>query len=222
MKTDVLVLGAGMAGVSAALHLQARGRATALLASLGLVDRNGDRWLDAPDGKTARLTLLTQKGRTALERGAAVIRDELAKIGLGIDVVSLDGAALIERFLSGRNFDAVYFSVLMSSTDPALNADFWMSHGYAHVWHLHQKAPATDWEREIDVLMARQMRSFDQTERKAVFDRMQALFAEHLPMVHFVAPKVFAGASARIANVTPALSRPQLLWSPDTIAVRPK
>lgn len=194
-------------------------QAQALLASIGLVDRNGDRLLDDPEGKTARLTMLTQKGRTALERGAAVIRDEVAKLGLTIDVVTLDGAALIQRFLSARDFDAVYFSVLMSSTDPALNGDFWMSTGYAHVWRLHQRTPATSWEREIDELMKRQMRSFDETERKAAFDRVQALFAEQLPMVHFVAPKVFAAASARVTNLTPALSRPQLLWSPDTIAV---
>jgi peptide/nickel transport system substrate-binding protein len=195
-------------------------RAQALLASLGLVDRNGDRLLDDPQGQTARLTVLTQKGRTALERGAAVIRDEMAKIGLTIDVVALDGAALIQKFLSGRDFDAVYFSVSTSDTDPALNADFWMSTGYAHVWRLHQTQPATEWERQIDELMTRLMRTFDERERRSAFDRVQVLFAEHLPMVHFVAPKVFAVASSRVANVTPALSRPQLLWSPDTIAAR--
>lgn len=194
-------------------------RAKALLASIGLADRNGDGLLDDALGQ-ARLTLLTQKGRTALERGAAFVRDEMKKVGLAVDVVGLDGAALIQRFLSGKDFDAVYFSVLTSDTDPALNADFWVSTGYAHVWRLHQKEPATPWERRIDELMARQMRSFDQSERKAAFDEVQALFAEHLPMIYFVAPKVFAAASARVANVTPGLSRPQLLWSPDTLAVK--
>jgi hypothetical protein len=40
-----------------------------------------------------------------------------------------------------------------------------------------------------------------------------------LPIVHFVAPKVFVAASSRVMNLTPVLSRPQLLWTPDTIAV---
>ena len=75
-------------------------RARALLASIGLTDRNGDGLLeDAPD-RPARFTLLTQKGQTALERGAAVIRDELKKIGLTVDVVTLDGNALVERFVT--------------------------------------------------------------------------------------------------------------------------
>ena len=45
------------------------------------------------------------------------------------------------------------------------------------------------------------------------------MFAEHLPVVHFVAPRIFVGVSSRLTNLTPAVSRPQLLWAADTIAV---
>ncbi len=48
--------------------------------------------LDDPRNQPARFVLLTQKGQTALERGAAVIRDELKKIGLLVDVVPLEGS----------------------------------------------------------------------------------------------------------------------------------
>jgi hypothetical protein len=48
---------------------------------------------------------------------------------------------------------------------------------------------------------------------------VQQIFAEHLPAIYFVAPHVFAASSTRVANVTPAVQRPQLLWSPDTVAV---
>ena len=58
-----------------------------LLASIGLADRNGDGLLEDAQNRPARFTLLTQKGRPNLERGAAVIRDELKKIGLTVDVV---------------------------------------------------------------------------------------------------------------------------------------
>ena len=104
-------------------------QALELLASIGLTDRNGDGRLEDAQGRPARFTLLTQRGRTPLERGAAVIRDELAKIGLIVDVVALDGAAVVQKFVSGRDYDAVYFSVFTSDTDPAINADFWFSSG---------------------------------------------------------------------------------------------
>jgi peptide/nickel transport system substrate-binding protein len=163
---------------------------------------------------------LTQRGRTPLERGAAVIRDELAKIGLIVDVVALDGAAVIQKFVSGRDYDAVYFSFFTSDTDPAINADFWFSAGSAHVWNIGQTTPATEWERQIDEVMRRQIGAADEVERKRLFDQVQAIFAAHLPIVNFVAPKVYAASASRVVNVTPALSRPQLLWSPDSIAVR--
>src|SRR5262249_35705966 len=64
-------------------------RAKMLLAGIGLTDRNGDGMLEDAQGRPARFTLLTQKGQTPLERGCAVIRDQLKKLGLAVDVVAL-------------------------------------------------------------------------------------------------------------------------------------
>jgi peptide/nickel transport system substrate-binding protein len=191
-----------------------------LLASIGLTDRDGDGMLESQDGKPARFSLATMKGQTALERGAAVIRDELKAVGLGVDVVLLEGNALVTLFLSGKNFDAVYFHFGATDTDPALSAGFWMSSGGEHVWNPRQESPATPWELRIDELMAAQMASIDDNERKRLFTEVQRIFAEELPVVHFAAPKIFVAASTRVANLQPVLSRPQLVWSPDTIAVR--
>jgi len=195
-------------------------RAKSLLARIGLSDRNGDGTAEDARGVPARLTLLTAKGQTALERGSAVIRDELKKIGLTIDVVPLEGNALVQKFLSGKDYDAVYFHLTSTDTDPALNADFWLTTGGAHVWNLGQKTPSTDWEQQIDQLMVRHATALDDTERRRIFVEVQKIFAAHLPMVYFAAPRVFVGASKRMMNLTPAVSRPQLLWSADTIAVR--
>ena len=142
-------------------------------------------------------------------------------IGVTVDVVPLEGADLIQRFASSRAYEAVYFSVLMSDTDPAINLDYWMSHGSAHIWNHEQSTPVTEWERRIDTLMDEQVHTGDEARRKALFDEVQQIYAEHLPSLHFAAPKVYAVASARVTNVKPAISRPQLLWAPDIIAVRP-
>ena len=64
------------------------------------------------------------------------------------------------------------------------------------------------------------MASIDEAERTRLFAEVQRIFAEELPVVHFAAPKIFVAASTRVVNLQPVLSRPQLLWSPDTIAVR--
>jgi peptide/nickel transport system substrate-binding protein len=192
--------------------------ATRVLASIGLSDRNGDGVLEDARNQPARFTLLTQKGRPNLERAAAVIRDQLKTIGLTVDVATLDGAAVIDRFLNAK-YDAVYFNADKTDLDPGTNPDFWFSSGSAHPWNLEQKTPATDWERRIDELMARQIASSDDNERKRLYDDVQKIFSEHLPIVYFVAPRIYAAHSARVINLTPTESRPQLLWRPDLVAV---
>jgi hypothetical protein len=38
-------------------------------------------------------------------------------------------------------------------------------------------------------------------------------------MIYFVAPRIYVAHSARVLNLEPSESRPQLLWRPETIAV---
>ena len=191
-----------------------------LLAQIGLVDRNHDGIVEDASGQPARLTLLTAKGQTALERGARDLSDQLRTIGLTVDVVALDGNALVQTFVSGQKYDAVYFHLTSTSADPALNRDFWLSSGDAHIWNPHQKTASTEWERQIDELIGRNVSALDETTRAASFVEAQKIFAAHQPMVYFAAPRVMVAASARMTNLAPAVSRPQLLWAADTIAVK--
>ena len=190
-----------------------------LLASIGLTDRDGDGMLEDANGQRARFTLMTQKGRPNLERGAAVIREELKKIGLTVDVAAVDVSQLIDAFVVRQKYDSVYFNPLKTDLDPGANGDFWLSSGSAHIWNLSQKTPATEWEKRIDELMARQIASPSDAERKQLYDEVQKIFDEHLPAVYFVAPRIYAAHSTRVLNLTPSEARPQLLWRPETVAV---
>ncbi len=185
-------------------------RARALLASIGIT----------PD-HPARFTILTMKGRPTFERAVAVIRDELKKVGVDVDVVALEGNAVIQQIFSGK-YDAVYFNFFLSDTDPAMSKDYWMSSGSEHFWNLEQKTPATEWERRIDDQIRALTITDDPAGRKRQFDEVQRIFIEHQPMIYFAAPRIFVGSSTRLGNVTPAVSRPQLLWSPDTLTVTPR
>jgi ABC-type transport system substrate-binding protein len=68
--------------------------------------------------------------------------------------------------------------------------------------------------------MVRSASALDDAVRKSTFLEVQRIFAAHQPMVYFAAPRVFVAASTRLTNLTPTLSRPQLFWAADTIAVR--
>ena len=75
-------------------------------------------------------------------------------------------------------------------------------------------------EKQIDDLTHQVMSSVDQAERKRLFDQVQKIFAENLPAIYFVAPRMYIGVSARVGSMSPTILRPQLLWAADTITVR--
>jgi peptide/nickel transport system substrate-binding protein len=193
-------------------------KARALLNGLGLQNRDDDEWLEDANGAEARFTVLVFGGSSVIERSAAFVRDELRKVGVAMEVPKLEPNTVIDRIRSGQ-FEATWVA-FQGDLDPALNKDFWTSTGANHLWHPSQKTPATEWERQIDELMVKQVSTLDQGERKRLFNEVQRLFAENLPILYFAAPKVYVAASTRLINLQPATTRPQLLWTPDTMAVR--
>lgn len=191
--------------------------ARARLAGVGLTDRDNDGWLENADGTPAQFTLLTQRGHSVRERAAAVVAQDLGRLGLTVDVVSLEFGALIDR-VSRMDFDAAYLGFRASDTDPASNLDLWLSASAFHFWNPSQPTPATAWEARIDELMMAQVATADDAERKRLFDEVQEVFAEYVPAIYFAAPRVIIATSPRVANASPALLEPYMLWNADTLA----
>lgn len=194
-------------------------KARALLAGLGATDRDKDGWLEAADGTPLQFTLLTQRGHAIRERAAAVIKEDLAKVGVRADVTMLEPTALIDHLMRGA-YEAMYFTASASDTDPASNLDFWLSSGAFHPWNPGQATPATAWEREIDTLMQQQVGTTDLAERKRLFTKVQQIFATEQPVLYFAAPNVVIATSARVGNAQPAVLKPPVLWAADSLAVR--
>jgi peptide/nickel transport system substrate-binding protein len=194
-------------------------RAREVLAELGLANRDQDEWLEDANNAEARFTLLTYRGFSSLERGAAVLRDSLREVGVAVDVVALEQGALVQRMLKG-DYDAIFFYFTATNLDPSMNLDFWHSSGSAHVWNIGQPKPATEWEKEIDDLMLQVTSEVNPAERRRLFEQVQKIFAEHLPILYFVAPRLYMGASDRVGGLEPSILRPQLLWNVDRITVR--
>jgi peptide/nickel transport system substrate-binding protein len=195
-------------------------QAKTLLSGIGLINRDGDEWLEDSHGNEARFSVLTYRGNQVMEREAAFLRDSLQKVGVALDVVSLEQNALVDRMLKGT-FESIYFGYNTTDLDPALNLDYWLSSGGAHFWNMAQASPATAWEADVDRLMAKQTAATDPAERRKLFADVQHVFGEQVPALYFVAPRLYMGVSARTVNSSPAVLRPQLLWSADTIAVKP-
>jgi peptide/nickel transport system substrate-binding protein len=193
-------------------------KARQLLASIGLSDRNGNGVVEDAAGTEARFTLITQQGLGYYERGTNFIRERAAAVGIAFDVAAIDPNTMIGRMLA-CDYDAIYMRLLATDLDPAGNLDFWISSGNAHVWNREQKTADTEWEKRIDTLMIEQAADLDPERRKQLFDDVQRIFAENLPMLHFAAPRMYTAHTRRLIGVQPSVMRPPVLWSADTLAV---
>jgi peptide/nickel transport system substrate-binding protein len=101
-----------------------------------------------------------------------------------------------------------------------LTPELWFSSGGMHYWNPAQPKPATDWERRVDDLMNRIAVSLDTKERQRLFAEVQRIYADEMPVMSFVAPKVMIAISSRVVNARPVPQIPQLLWSAETLGAR--
>ena len=200
---------------SAPKYLHDVARAKALLAGIGLTDRNGDGMLDDPAGQPVRFSILTQAG-SIRERTATMLQEQLRQAGIAVDVVGLDPGSLFGRFGNGE-YESIYHGFQASAFDPAMNLDFWMSGGSAHVWN-HLGAPAP-WEKAIDDVMQRQAAAPSLAERQRLFAEAQMIFGDNLPEIYFVAPNVTVAMSRRVGGAVPVLLDPKILWNAATLYV---
>jgi len=191
--------------------------ARAMLAELGLRDRSGDTMLNDATRRAVRFSLLIRSDVPSAARAAAFLASTLRGIGVLVDITPVSATVLAARRQKG-NYEAIYDRVEMNDTDPAMNMDFWLSSGAAHVWHGARVGAPADWERQIDQLMMKNASAFDRIERLQAFVDAQKIYYQHMPAIFFGAPHVRVITSIRTLNATPSPLRPHLLWNAEALA----
>jgi peptide/nickel transport system substrate-binding protein len=189
-----------------------------MLTELGLRDRSGDGMLDDAARRPVRFSLLIPSDVPSSRRAATFLKETLRAVGVDVIVTELDASALRARRAKG-NYEAIYDRIEFNDTDPAMNLDFWLSSGDAHVWNPGRVSPPADWERQIDQLMMKNAAVFDRVERLQAFVEVQRIYNQHMPALFFGAPHVRIFTRTRVLNATPSPLRPHLLWNADSLAV---
>jgi len=154
-------------------------------------------------GRPVHFSLLTNSGNPLRQRTAALIQEDLARIGVDVDVVTHDFPEVVARFTRTFDYDAVLFGINVTDPDPSAQLPFWQSRSPLHVWHPSQSRPSTAWEARVDELMEKQMLALDAAKRKKLFDEVQTLVVEHLPVMDLVVPHVLIGAGRTIGGLKP-------------------
>ena len=135
------------------------------------------------EGNAVMFSIITNSGNKYRERMAALIQDDLQKIGIRVNVVTLDFPSLIERMTQTFDYEAILLGLTNVDLDPNTQMNVWLSSSENHQWNPQQKAPETAWEAEIDKLMRIQASSADAKKRKESFDRVQEIVVEQSPFI---------------------------------------
>jgi peptide/nickel transport system substrate-binding protein len=166
-------------------------------------------------------SIVTNAGNKARERMAALIQQDLAKIGVKVTVAPLEFPSLIERIMKTANYDACLLGQVITDLDPLAQKNVWVSSGNLHAWNPLQKTPATAWEAEIDKQIETVETTADPRKRKAAFDRVQRILAEQEPALYLVFKHGLAAANPKVGNLRPSVLRPQLLWNAAELYLKP-
>ena len=193
--------------------------ARALLKSAGFSWNSDGKLLDR-DGKPVEFTIITSSSNAQRVKMAVLIADDLAQLGMNVHPVSLEFRGVVDRVFQSNNYDACILGVGGGDADPNVAMNVWLSNGPTHVWNLHEARPATDWEAEIDRLMQQQMITTNYLRRKQLYDRVQQLISDNLPVIFLATPDVLVGANNDVGNFNPGVLDPYALWNAEELFLK--
>lgn len=171
-------------------------------------------------GHAVEFSIITNAGNKGRERMAAMIQQDLAQIGIKVNVVSLDFPSLIERITRTFNYEGCILGQTNVEIDPNSMMNVWLSSGATHPWYPEQKSPATAWEAEIDRLMRLQASSMKPATRKQAWDKVQQIVYEEAPVIYLVNKNALAAVAPSVASADPVVLRPQTYWNIEYLSLR--
>ncbi|MEM9155226.1 MAG: ABC transporter substrate-binding protein [Cyanobacteria bacterium P01_F01_bin.33] len=172
------------------------------------------------DGNQVRFTLNTNVGNTVREAIGAIVKSNLADIGMTVDFVPIEFNTLVRKISGSHEWEAVMLSFGGGGTEPNSGANIWRSTGALHMWNPAglPGAEVYDWEQEIDRLFIAGVRELDFDKRKQLYDSFQTIVQEQLPLIGTVNRLVLVAMRDRLEGADP---RPILgtLWNLDELAI---
>lgn len=172
-------------------------RARQLLQEAGWRDTDGDGILER-NGVPFRFTIITNQGNDTRARTAEIIQRRLREVGIEVKIRILEWAAFIKEFIEKKRFEATILGWSITQ-DPDIY----------DVWHSSKTKPGelnfiSFRDAEVDALLEKGRRSFDQEERRKIYWRIQEILAEELPYVFLYVPDALPVVQARVKGIEPA------------------
>jgi peptide/nickel transport system substrate-binding protein len=172
------------------------------------------------DGNAIVFSIITNSGNKYRERMATMIQEDLDKIGVKVNVVTLDFPSLLDRMTQTFDYEAILLGFTNAGLDPNEQMNVWLSSSENHQWNPQEKSPETAWEAEIDRLMQVQAASSIPEKRKEAFDRVQEIVVEQEPFIYLVNRNALSAVALDVHGASPVILVPQTYWNAERLSVK--
>lgn len=193
-------------------------QAKALLAELGLRDRNGDGILEDSKGHKLSFDMLTNSDNKLRVALATLIKDDLAKVGIEIIPAPTDFNTIVTKTRNEYSYDLCLLGLGSAvPADPGMTANVVRSSGITHYWHMKQEKPETEAERKMDEAFAANTATMDESVRKQTWHEVSQTLNDNVFFVWLPTQIMKIPVSARFGNVDPNPMPHRILWNADRI-----
>lgn len=168
-------------------------------------------------GNAVEFTLIVDESVAVRKAMAAIIQEDLAKLGIKINVAPLEKNAFMEMIEKKLSYDAALHGSAATDTDPSTLLMGLKTGGAQRYWNIGEKQATQQWEKDFDRLADEQDTTIDQTQRKNKFGEAQKLFAAQLPMIPLVVRNFASGAKSNLGNYRPSVVMPRSLWNAEEL-----
>lgn len=197
-------------------------RAEQLLTDAGFVKRGTPEAPELFDAKNNRVefSLLVPAENEPRKLMAAVVQEDLAKLGIKMNVVPVESSKVSAASGATYDYEAMLFGLTPSGVEPTTYANFVLSGSDIHQWQPSQKTPATEWEARIDKLFAEQAAEADPKKRAELFNEIQRIMADETPVIPIVARHIVSAANNRVGNYAPSVIFPYSIANVEEMYVK--
>ena len=174
-------------------------RARALLDEAGWRDTNGDGVRER-NGQKLAFTIVTNQGNDLRAKSAEIIQRRLKEVGCEVQIRIVEWATFLKEFIFPGNFDVTILGWTGGPEPDQYN-----------IWHSSKTGPRelnfiNYKNAEVDDLLERGRRTFDQAERKKIYDRFQEILAEEQPYTFLYVGEALPAVARRFRGIEPAPS----------------
>ena len=172
-------------------------KARQLLADAGWVDTDNDGIVDK-DGQALAFTIVTNQGNDLRAKSGEIIQRRFREVGVDVQLRIIEWATFLKEFINPGNFDATILGWTGGPEPDQYN-----------IWHSSKTGPRqlnfiNYKNQEVDDLLERGRRTFDQQQRKAYYDRFQEILAEEQPYTFLYIPEALPAVAKRFRGIEPA------------------